>query len=90
MRKNYMELWNYETMGVIELQSYRTIELQRISLKSYGELGVQEVQEYRSIGVQELGLVKELLRRQRELSKESLGRFSINNNGSKQTGRQTK
>ena len=50
MRKNYMGLWNYETMGVIELQNYRTIELQRISLKSYGELGVQE------LGVQELGI----------------------------------
>ena len=58
MRKNYMGLWNYETMGVIELQNYRTIELQRISLKSYRELGV------RSIGV-----VKELLREQREVER---------------------
>ena len=70
MRKNYIELWNYETMGVIELQSYRTIELQ--NYRTIEDI-IKELWRVRS---QELGVVKELLiERYRELSKESLGRL---------------
>ena len=58
MRKNYMELWNYETMGVIELQNYRTIELQNyrtIELQNYRTIEniIKELWRVRSIGVQE-------------------------------------
>ena len=58
IKKNYMGLWNYETMGVIELQSYRTIEDIIKELWRVRSIGV------RNIGVQEL--LKNYLQRGRE------------------------
>ena len=62
MRKNYMELWNYETMGVIELQSYRVIELQNyrtIELQNYRTI---EPQNYRTIELQNYRTIEDIIK----------------------------